>query len=48
MRSFFLFSPMNELIVDAHEDLAYSALTFGRNYLQSALEARLKQLRQAM
>lgn len=31
---------MNELIVDAHEDLAYSALTFGRNYLQSALETR--------
>jgi len=40
VRSFFLFFPMNDLIVDAHEDLAYSALTFGRNYLQSALETR--------
>jgi membrane dipeptidase len=27
-------------IIDAHQDLAYSALTFGRNYLRSASETR--------
>ena len=27
-------------IIDAHEDLAYNALTFGRNYLHSAAETR--------
>jgi membrane dipeptidase len=27
-------------IIDAHQDLAYNALTFGRNYLQSAGETR--------
>ena len=27
-------------IIDAHEDMAYNALTFGRNYLRSALETR--------
>ena len=31
---------MSPLIVDAHEDLAYSALTFQRDYLRSALETR--------
>ena len=31
---------MPPLIVDAHEDLAYSALTFQRDYLRSALETR--------
>src|SRR4051812_40457913 len=28
------------LIVDAHEDLAWNALTFGRDYTRSALETR--------
>jgi membrane dipeptidase len=28
------------IIVDAHEDLAYNSLTFGRNYLRSVLETR--------
>jgi membrane dipeptidase len=27
-------------IIDAHEDIAYNALTFGRDYLRSALETR--------
>lgn len=31
---------MPPLIVDAHQDLAYNALTFERNYLQSALDTR--------
>ncbi len=34
---------MNYLIVDAHEDLAYSALTFGRNYRLAALDTRLQE-----
>src|SRR5687767_2517575 len=28
------------LIVDAHEDLAWNAITFGRDYSRSALETR--------
>ncbi len=31
---------MTYLIVDAHEDLAWNALTFGRDYTRSALETR--------
>ena len=31
---------MNPLIVDAHQDLAYNALTFGRDYRLSAREIR--------
>ncbi|HCE16470.1 MAG TPA: hypothetical protein DEQ80_01290 [Anaerolinea thermolimosa] len=30
-------------VIDAHEDLAYNALTFGRDYLQSALETRRRE-----
>ena len=36
---------MPHLIVDAHEDLAYSALTFGRDYRRSALETRRQRRR---
>ncbi len=32
------------LIVDAHEDLAYNALTFGRDYRRSALEIRKQEV----
>lgn len=32
---------MPYLLIDAHEDLAYSALTFNRNYLKSADETRV-------
>ncbi len=31
---------MSYLIIDAHEDIAYNALTFGRDYLRSAAETR--------
>ncbi len=31
---------MSYPIIDGHEDLAYNAMTFGRNYLHSALETR--------
>lgn len=35
---------MNYWIIDAHEDLAYNALTFGRNYLLSAAETRAREV----
>jgi len=31
-------------IIDAHQDLAYNALSFGRNYLQSAVETRQQEM----
>ncbi len=31
---------MTPIIIDAHEDIAYNTLTFGRNYLRSAAETR--------
>lgn len=31
---------MAHIIIDAHEDIAYNALTFGRNYLRPASETR--------
>src|SRR5690606_19216815 len=31
------------IVVDAHEDIAYNALAFGRDYRRSALEIRLKE-----
>ena len=33
------------LIVDAHEDLAWNALSFGRDYTRSALETRQAELK---
>ena len=33
------------LIVDAHEDLAWNALTFGRDYTRSALDTRQAELK---
>jgi len=41
VRSFFLMSLiMNQVIIDAHQDLAYSALTFSRDYRRAAEEIR--------
>ncbi len=34
---------MPYMMIDGHEDLAYNYVTFGRNYLQSALETREKE-----
>lgn len=34
---------MGHLIIDGHEDLAYNAITFNRNYLQGALETRAQE-----
>jgi len=34
---------MPYILIDGHEDLAYNYVTFGRNYLQSALETRAKE-----
>ncbi len=31
------------MIIDGHEDLAYNAITFGRNYLEPALKTRQKE-----
>jgi membrane dipeptidase len=31
---------MHPILIDAHEDLAYNALTFGRDYRRSAMETR--------
>lgn len=31
---------MTPIIIDAHQDIAYNALTFGRDYLRSAVETR--------
>jgi len=35
------------LIVDAHEDLAWNALTFGRDYTRSALDTRQAEAKSA-
>ncbi len=40
MRSFSPYPQMKPLLVDAHQDLAYNALTFGRDYRLSAREIR--------
>ena len=33
------------LIVDAHEDLAWNALSYGRDYTRSALDTRLAEVK---
>jgi membrane dipeptidase len=40
VRSFSPYHPMKPLLIDAHQDLAYNALTFGRDYRLSARETR--------
>lgn len=42
----FLFIPKRPMpyIIDAHQDLAYNALSFGRNYLQPAVETRQQEM----
>lgn len=42
MRSFFI--EMKPLIIDAHQDLAWNMLTFGRDYSLSALETRRREM----
>ena len=33
-------NPVPAIVVDAHEDIAWNVLTFGRDYLQSAQSVR--------